>query len=860
MYRRPANPLRKAITRHEGLFRAALVAIVLTSLMWLVFSTGYQYAASSSPFWDEFITLWSARRITEGAMSPLQWGPGADALLFRDLEALVLRIFGFDVFVGRVPSILISVVTIPVLFYVGKRMFSVPAGLFACALMTLNPELVLWGARARSYSLLLLLTVLSTFLFYRWMIEPDDGDQISQRRGCLLVACYAVALLTHLEAILLLPGFALSALTRRGPGVFARKWVLFDFLACGAGVIAVLALFLHGETIPGAVPLSQEVWAGFGHIYLGIKNLGVFSKLLRRTPGGFVLLLFALGGLSYLIARALHRTPRRWEPSGEQAAPLEEGPGILSLTHTDKQNEGLMLLYVLSLSAAGIIILLLGPGWGGEVRYVLFLLPIFSLVVGATAVRFLGFLVERAGVCGEAFQRWLVLGLVLAGVGFMGVAPITDKQRFRQEWGYDLAFEYVADHWREGDVVVTVAPVACLVSLEQCDYIAIQTAYETYALEEDGRLVEAVTRLPLIMTVQEMEEVLDEHEQVWFVTDEGRLLSRYNLDFVQLIWDRMEVASNERGALVFRSMEQEEPSIRRVMDWNLEDKFRLRGCDLNRRTFAAGEELKLTLYWQGIEYANYFGLDYSVFVHLVDRETRLWAQTDGHPVAGSYPTSHWRSTEVVIPDRRSMLLPADIPPGRYRLEVGMYLLPTGERLQVRDQSRGSIGHRVIVDYVKVGDRYDDQRSPANPLGVNLGDSITMLGYDLAAATVEPGESMSLTLYWQALEEMQHDYTVFVHLVGQDGGIVSQDDGQPDGGFYPTSYWDKGEVVRDQHVLTVPAELGVGEYELRVGMYTLEDMHRLPVEGCGADQHWVVLTRIGVGDTSEPGRAGGLENA
>lgn len=179
----------------------------------------------------------------------------------------------------------------------------------------------------------------------------------------------------------------------------------------------------------------------------------------------------------------------------------------------------------------------------------------------------------------------------------------------------------------------------------------------------------------------------------------------------------------------------------------------------------------------------------------------------------------------------------------------MYLLPTGERLQARDQSGEDIGDRVIAEYVKVGDSYDSQASPANTLRVNLADSITMLGYDLAAAAVGPGDSVSLTLYWQALGEIQHDYTVFVHLIGPDGGIVSQDDGEPDKGFYPTSYWDKGEVVRDEHVLTVPPDLGVGEYELRVGMYTVEDMVRLPVQGCAADQDWVDLTTLRVHDSS-----------
>lgn len=806
----------------------------------------WSYATSASPFIDEFKTLWNATNIATGLASPFAWGPGADAPLFRDLEVVILQLFGFTAIVARTPSIVISVATVPVMFYVGRRMFSIPAGLLACALMAFAPEAVIWGARAREYPLFLLLTLLSTWLFYRWMIEPDDAVQISRERGLLFVVCFAVALFTHLEAILLLPGFALSALVRHGPSVLTRWWVLVSFLLCGAGVLVVLVLFLQSEKIPGAIPLGATLWAGTAQFSLGVKNLGVFSKFFKRTPGGFVLLPIALSGLAYSMARLLRRKVRARASSSEEFVEVAGQAHLVPAADLARQNHGLVFLSVALLWGAGAIIFLLGPRWGSETRYILFLLPMFSLVVGATAVRFLSFLVERAGIRSEAMQQWAVSGLVMVGVGLIGVSSTVSEQRFRQEWGYDLAFEYAADQWREGDVMVTVAPVACLASVERCDYFAIQKAYETYAIEKNGRLVETVSGLPLVMTVQEMEEVLDRHEGVWFVTDEGRFLSRYDSEFTQLVWDRMELVSNERGALVFRSLQWREPLIWHEMDISLEEKFRLRGWDLNGKTFSPGDKLELTSYWQGVEYAQYFGLDYSVFLHLVNRENGLLAQSDGYPVRGLYPTSHWRSTEVVIPDRRSITLPADVPSGRYRLELGMYLLSTGDRLQVWDESGSPTGEKIILDYIEVGEGYDDHLTPTTPLQVNLGDEAMLSGYDLVPAAVDSGGSMVLTLYWQALGKIERDYTVFVHLVAEDGEIISQHDGQPEGGFYPTSYWYEGEVVRDEHVLSVPGETRAGEYELRVGMYLSEDMARLPALGGGADGDWVVLTRVLVG--------------
>jgi len=121
------------MVRQEGRIRVVLVVTILGSLTCLGFFLRWEYAVSSSPFWDEFITLWSARNVVEGVVSPLRWGPGADAPLFRDLEALVLSLFGFNATVARTLSIVISVVTIPLTFYAGKRMFSVPTGpFFSC--------------------------------------------------------------------------------------------------------------------------------------------------------------------------------------------------------------------------------------------------------------------------------------------------------------------------------------------------------------------------------------------------------------------------------------------------------------------------------------------------------------------------------------------------------------------------------------------------------------------------------------------------------------------------------------------------------------------------------------------------------
>jgi hypothetical protein len=54
-----------------------------------------------------------------------------------------------------------------------------------------------------------------------------------------------------------------------------------------------------------------------------------------------------------------------------------------------------------------------------------------------------------------------------------------------------------------------------------------------------------------------------------------------------------------------------------------------------------------------------------------------------------------------VEDRYEVLVEPDTPPGRYRLEIGIYLLATGERLLVLDEEGHPMGDRVLLSEVRV---------------------------------------------------------------------------------------------------------------------------------------------------------------
>ena len=112
---------------------------------------------------------------------------------------------------------------------------------------------------------------------------------------------------------------------------------------------------------------------------------------------------------------------------------------------------------------------------------------------------------------------------------------------------------------------------------------------------------------------------------------------------------------------------------------------RLLGYSPERQDVAPGETVDVTLYWQVLAPLDE---DYTVFVHLLGEHNPatggpLWAGHDGQPDGGHYPTGRWQPGQVVL-DIHPLALPADAPPGEYRLEIGLYLLATMARLPAVD--------------------------------------------------------------------------------------------------------------------------------------------------------------------------------
>lgn len=131
-----------------------------------------------------------------------------------------------------------------------------------------------------------------------------------------------------------------------------------------------------------------------------------------------------------------------------------------------------------------------------------------------------------------------------------------------------------------------------------------------------------------------------------------------------------------------------------------------------------------------------------------------------------------------------------------------------------------------------------------PVHAAVGDVAQLIGYDARPAKGE--RALDITLHWLALRETAQNYKVFVHLLGADGQVLAQHDGDPVGGYSPTTRWKQGELIADTHRLELGDEVQPGQYEVRAGMYEIRpgaspEVRNLAVTPPAEDQRIVLGT-------------------
>lgn len=191
-----------------------------------------------------------------------------------------------------------------------------------------------------------------------------------------------------------------------------------------------------------------------------------------------------------------------------------------------------------------------------------------------------------------------------------------------------------------------------------------------------------------------------------------------------------------------------------------------------------------------------------------------------------------RVNEIVMAHPRVWLIPQWSPAWDEHHLVEQILDALAERA-----AEPSVGRIHLVLYHTPA-LYVTERTEIN---ATLGERIRLIGAAVrqsdgtatARLVAHPGDTIRVTLYWQASQRPETEYSVFVHLLNSAGQIQSQRDGWPRDGAYPTSWWEPGATVVDTRVLPIPPNTPPGHYTLVTGMYDAAGT-RLPIAGPYAD--------------------------
>jgi len=261
------------------------------------------------------------------------------------------------------------------------------------------------------------------------------------------------------------------------------------------------------------------------------------------------------------------------------------------------------------------------------------------------------------------------------------------------------------------------------------------------------------------------------------------------------------------------------------VDLVYDDALRLIGYQIEETSIHPGEWLPVTLYWQAVKPID---KNYSAFVHLLTAEGKI-GESNTYPDGGNWPTSLLEPGKVLADTHYVFVSPDVDAPAVIRLALGIFEFADPQRAaKPAVNSAGEVVEPIMGDIPLVPWEWP-QLNPSQPQIANFARQIKLVGYDWPAQRVKPGDTIPLTLYWETLAAPGQNLNLFIHLIDRAGQQVAGFDGPPE---FSTGFWQPGNTIIDTRQLAFPADLPLGDYQLVIGWYNLNDFARLPLNGGG----------------------------
>ena len=759
---------------------AALV--VLSSFALRIFRLG-----DANVWWDEGLAIWAVRKGLPGVTA---W-TASDVhppLYFWSLWGWV-QLFGQGEFAARLLSALFGVLTVVIVYRLGRRLRGERVGMLAAFLTGFSRFHIWWSQELRMYVLAGLLGVLSLYHFLGWLRAEATPHPIPARKRWWHLGGTALYGLGSLYTVLVMGGlllaenlvmlvYALVGGVRRRFASLGR-WAVGQLLVLG-GLVAWLA-YSWGAMSTWSV--AEPVGLGrAAQLYATLLATGISVEIDRYMWLAIALMaLFAVGMVVGLI---------RWRQQGQ---PREEAWDLLTL--------GLvvvvppLLVYVATLPRA----LFYTPRL--EARYLIPFAPAFWILL--------------AWAMDALVERWRAVGWAcVAGVAtlWLAVLPGHYASRYLTDELQSMV-RTIASQSRAGDLVLVDSGTRYPIWSYYYDGLDWRTAKPPVIyLGDDSRMLTGegvAASLPAIVA---------DAGRIWLaevdigLTDPNRLVPAW-------LGERYaEVQALGFGANALRLYDASgqlptlNDTYQPMTSVSCEgETYHLPGVDLPVPVVPVGTPVQVGLLW-----------------NRAPRAARLVGRNAYRHVLIARPLSQVDPRDDVR-QQVELAIPSEMPSGAYALSLepiagGLCELP-GLRVEADGQPK------VAAE-------------PMELVGAVLGDVAELEGYALhqgrravgadGEITMAAGETLVLDLYWRARGTTAQSYTVFAQILGEafnpatQGPVWGQHDSPPAGNAAPTDAWQAGDLVLDRHTMTVDRDAPAGLYRLQVGMYDHVTGARLPV--------------------------------
>lgn len=616
--------------------RTIAVLLVLAAFNLRVFRLDLQSIWS-----DEGLSIWRASH--DLAALPGLSEAGIHPPLYDTLLHFWMQIAGRGEFSTRFLSLFFGVLSLAVIFQVGRLLVGRSGAVLAVTVAAVSPFLIWYSQETRMYSPAMFFSLLAVWAALRWLHGAGKWAWL---------ACYvlgaAAAAYTHYYAWLVIG--------------FLNLIVLLWLWASQKQALRRLAPWVVAQVTLGLVYLPwARILVNKYETYITPAPPSDLASILYQT-----LVSFALG---YSGGRA-GATPgqvivpnERWVVAALASAIVVIAVwGAVHAARTGNLARRVFLPLYVVLPILGIIVL----SWGKRdfaPRYLLFAAPAYYLMVGAG----LGSLLTGRRLLQKALGALALL--IMLGGSYLSLNNYYYDPTY---WRDDMRgmVDFINQRAQEGDAVVLNA------------YYLDRTFGYYYKAGAPVFGLPSVLPADWDQDLARLDEIARKYNRVWVALWQNYFTDPDNR--IQGWLDRNAISfqgTQFRGALTVLGYYTHAPlgedaAPGRPVGLEIGHTIKLDSYRLPPGPVCAGDELRFTVYWRALRPPP---VDYTVYVHMVDANGKTWNQSDSQPTRGGFPTSKWPVGPYVIDDR-TINMAAQAPPGEYWLEIGMYDLKTMKRL------------------------------------------------------------------------------------------------------------------------------------------------------------------------------------